>query len=143
GLASVKPLPGKEPMVLQRLAQEQRVALTYRGSRVDALSLEAVVPRRVARDQASVVTVSARGLPANLNQVHLYVGGQALQIESVTREGDTAPAVLTVRSEEHTSELQSRENLVCRLLLEKKNKHRLSCRVVTESAVQQHGDIDI
>src|SRR5690606_40800988 len=27
-----------------------------------------------------------------------------------------------VRSEEHTSELQSRENLVCRLLLEKKKK---------------------
>src|SRR5207302_2433479 len=26
-----------------------------------------------------------------------------------------------LRSEEHTSELQSRENLVCRLLLEKKN----------------------
>src|SRR5690606_41759252 len=26
------------------------------------------------------------------------------------------------RSEEHTSELQSRENLVCRLLLEKENK---------------------
>src|SRR5690606_40127659 len=28
---------------------------------------------------------------------------------------------LSSRSEEHTSELQSRENLVCRLLLEKKN----------------------
>src|SRR5690606_41800200 len=28
-----------------------------------------------------------------------------------------------VRSEEHTSELQSRENLVCRLLLEKKKAH--------------------
>src|SRR5690606_41394778 len=28
------------------------------------------------------------------------------------------------RSEEHTSELQSRENLVCRLLLEKKKKAR-------------------
>src|SRR5690606_40033080 len=27
------------------------------------------------------------------------------------------------RSEEHTSELQSRENLVCRLLLEKQNLH--------------------
>src|SRR5690606_39001403 len=27
-----------------------------------------------------------------------------------------------LRSEEHTSELQSRENLVCRLLLEKKNE---------------------
>src|SRR5690606_41823667 len=35
------------------------------------------------------------------------------------------------RSEEHTSELQSRENLVCRLLLEKKNtyeKHRTTQR---------------
>src|SRR5690606_40266202 len=30
--------------------------------------------------------------------------------------------LLYFRSEEHTSELQSRENLVCRLLLEKKNK---------------------
>src|SRR5690606_42028679 len=29
--------------------------------------------------------------------------------------------ITTTRSEEHTSELQSRENLVCRLLLEKKN----------------------
>src|SRR5690606_41774787 len=28
-----------------------------------------------------------------------------------------------LRSEEHTSELQSRENLVCRLLLEKKKNH--------------------
>src|SRR2546430_11066786 len=28
-----------------------------------------------------------------------------------------------LRSEEHTSELQSQSNLVCRLLLEKKNKH--------------------
>src|SRR5690606_41846686 len=32
------------------------------------------------------------------------------------------PFVTTSRSEEHTSELQSRENLVCRLLLEKKKK---------------------
>src|SRR5690606_41064332 len=30
----------------------------------------------------------------------------------------------TCRSEEHTSELQSRENLVCRLLLEKKKKRQ-------------------
>src|SRR5438046_6801959 len=31
-------------------------------------------------------------------------------------------AISTQRSEEHTSELQSLTNLVCRLLLEKKNK---------------------
>src|SRR5205085_10819625 len=32
---------------------------------------------------------------------------------------------VTARSEEHTSELQSQSNLVCRLLLEKKNKPTL------------------
>src|SRR5205809_7373659 len=36
---------------------------------------------------------------------------------------------LTLRSEEHTSELQSRLHLVCRLLLEKKNTH--SCASTT------------
>src|SRR2546428_8117285 len=34
-----------------------------------------------------------------------------------------------VRSEEHTSELQSRSDLVCRLLLEKKKKNRKSRRL--------------
>src|SRR5436309_8796906 len=33
-------------------------------------------------------------------------------------------AYVEARSEEHTSELQSRENLVCRLLLEKKKKKK-------------------
>src|SRR5438874_9949729 len=33
----------------------------------------------------------------------------------------TKPTSITSRSEEHTSELQSRRDLVCRLLLEKKN----------------------
>src|SRR5690606_41943744 len=36
----------------------------------------------------------------------------------------TFTALEPARSEEHTSELQSRENLVCRLLLEKKKKQR-------------------
>src|SRR5690606_40865350 len=39
-------------------------------------------------------------------------------ISSVSKENRPEASV---RSEEHTSELQSRENLVCRLLLEKKN----------------------
>src|SRR6476661_9339490 len=37
---------------------------------------------------------------------------------------DTGKVLLLVRSEEHTSELQSHLNLVCRLLLEKKNINR-------------------
>src|SRR5579883_3566357 len=35
------------------------------------------------------------------------------------------------RSEEHTSELQSRENLVCRLLLEKKKKKKYNLQHCT------------
>src|SRR5256886_6788634 len=35
------------------------------------------------------------------------------------------------RSEEHTSELQSQSNLVCRLLLEKKKKKKHACTAVT------------
>src|SRR5438874_9699220 len=39
----------------------------------------------------------------------------------VGREQRAGPCAFPTRSEEHTSELQSRRDLVCRLLLEKKN----------------------
>src|SRR5690554_7442014 len=41
----------------------------------------------------------------------------------ITAVRNTSPTVFS-RSEEHTSELQSRPHLVCRLLLEKKKKDR-------------------
>src|SRR5438477_3645187 len=47
---------------------------------------------------------------------NLRSAAQALGVERLRLEG--------VRSEEHTSELQSHVNLVCRLLLEKKKKNR-------------------
>src|SRR6266511_1333085 len=40
-----------------------------------------------------------------------------------TRSPTAGPSSRRTRSEEHTSELQSRENLVCRLLLEKTKKN--------------------
>src|SRR3712207_7932965 len=57
---------------------------------------------------------------------------------STTARTDTAPRSRTTfaarwkpRSEEHTSELQSRQYLVCRLLLEKKKKKvQLNSRIV-------------
>src|SRR5690606_35131308 len=45
-----------------------------------------------------------------------YVGSADAMVRSFDKRLES------LRSEEHTSELQSRENLVCRLLLEKKNK---------------------
>src|SRR5206468_10815272 len=44
-----------------------------------------------------------------------------------TSSASGRPEALEVRSEEHTSELQSRSDLVCRLLLEKKNKTIPTC----------------
>src|SRR3712207_7941704 len=62
----------------------------------------------------------------------LRSGAYALRVSARGREDQipffvlpprgTATAKIAVRSEEHTSELQSRQYLVCRLLLEKKKK---------------------
>src|SRR5690606_40741221 len=59
----------------------------------------------------------ARALPAQRETLlDRVVRGDVRPDDGQQQRGD--------RSEEHTSELQSRENLVCRLLLEKKNhKH--------------------
>src|SRR5690606_42080681 len=43
---------------------------------------------------------------------------------SATGDDPLPEEVQAMRSEEHTSELQSRENLVCRLLLEKKKNNK-------------------
>src|SRR4051812_49866755 len=45
-------------------------------------------------------------------------------------EDSSGPAESSVRSEEHTSELQSHVNIVCRLLLEKKNTRQYNAGLV-------------
>src|SRR5438034_2564217 len=45
------------------------------------------------------------------------------------------PRIIPNRSEEHTSELQSHSDLVCRLLLEKKKKRPNSNKLTTQSAL--------
>src|SRR2546422_5679456 len=74
--------------------------------------------RDLASSREIVVRAGRRFLPPRL------VGAPAAD--------QPAPAVPHKRSEEHTSELQSRLHLVCRLLLEKKKKkecrsERLMC----------------
>src|SRR3712207_7919297 len=55
---------------------------------------------------------------------HLGVGGGEEAVAELLQLGPQLPVVVDdpVRSEEHTSELQSRQYLVCRLLLEKKKR---------------------
>src|SRR5262249_56312452 len=49
--------------------------------------------------------------------------------EMMPPNAKTCASCICVRSEEHTSELQSLTNLVCRLLLEKKKKNTLRGRL--------------
>src|SRR5690606_41794211 len=104
-------------------------AAAPRSTETDPLSLHDALPICSKRfgepglEGAVVVTDAQTG------EVQALVGGRDPRYRGFNRALDAArpvgsllkPAIyLTARSEEHTSELQSRENLVCRLLLEKK-----------------------
>src|SRR2546427_5317574 len=81
--------------------------------------IEAEQERAAVAEKNGFLAVSANRLPALAGaQQALTVTAQAMrQIEMQIQERET-------RSEEHTSELQSQSNLVCRLLLEKKKKKK-------------------
>src|SRR5688500_19331078 len=92
---------------------------------ISLLSLHAALPisghRRPPADEQAPGRLAARGRPAG------RVG-----VRRRGRPGASPPAPppphrprRPVRSEEHTSELQSPCNLVCRLLLEKKKKTQI------------------
>src|SRR3712207_8560819 len=81
---------------------------------VPRVSLERVSPTTTGQQIVSVEAVK-RVVPVIAPQL---IGAQR-----------TVDALHAGRSEEHTSELQSRQYLVCRLLLEKKKKISLQCNV--------------
>src|SRR5438046_3937942 len=71
-------------------------------------------PRRLTRRQEKrLVRILLRGALAN---------GYRTEVWTTKRVAEVIEKTFHVRSEEHTSELQSLTNLVCRLLLEKKKK---------------------
>src|SRR2546427_8507336 len=79
-------------------------------------------------DAGKIVVVAESGFhewsPGDTNLGHLF--------ELVEQERKV------VRSEEHTSELQSQSNLVCRLLLEKKKNENIKMRIVEFIADRKH-----
>src|SRR5690606_41607974 len=74
--------------------------------------------RRSAREKASSTTI----LRSTTKKIRLGAVRSSTGRSAWHASAKTAISMHAVfpRSEEHTSELQSRENLVCRLLLEKK-----------------------
>src|SRR2546422_11750774 len=78
---------------------------------------------RYAMTSASAI---ARSAAARIVSCSLYSGssspGESVKMNCVSSRVSRPTTGRRVRSEEHTSELQSRLHLVCRLLLEKKKK---------------------
>src|SRR3712207_8049766 len=77
--------------------------------------------RRALEGRGAVARVRLEGLErAAVEEEQRRVGGRLLAVD---RHGAGQDGLAGVdRSEEHTSELQSRQYLVCRLLLEKKKE---------------------
>src|SRR5204862_7575399 len=85
----------------------------------DLLISDAPIDRTAA--MASLVTMGEPALPAIREAIRKR--GEAQDQKTIWIAGSAGSPIVTrlaiARSEEHTSELQSRRDLVCRLLLEK------------------------
>src|SRR5690606_41689193 len=95
----------------------------YTLSLHDALPIFLGNSRSAARGEHAVRGAQARA-PGEGHAVPARAGGARRACRRDVHD-DLRALVAVERSEEHTSELQSRENLVCRLLLEKKNTRHL------------------
>src|SRR5690606_41128131 len=83
----------------------------------DSVSVSRV--QLVGHPLLAVVSIRYASLPVAA-QVAITPGDARRLAAELLNQADEIEGYVPLRSEEHTSELQSRENLVCRLLLEKK-----------------------
>src|SRR3712207_8911288 len=79
------------------------------------------VGRDIAHAKFKEILDAGKPLPEYLKKHPIYYAGPA-KTPAGKASGSFGPTTAGRRSEEHTSELQSRQYLVCRLLLEKKKK---------------------
>src|SRR5207302_6183034 len=138
GGAPVDALEAQEAAVEPGAQQVQQVRVGGAPLRVRLEALEQLPAHRHQLGGAARCHVepAEQLLPCRLDAVlqAAQVLGSGLGL--VGRRG--AADDLGRRSEEHTSELQSRENLVCRLLLEKKKKNRSSTYTPHNNSILLH-----
>src|SRR5690606_41521247 len=85
--------------------------------------------RSVASGKTASATKAPRKTAGQKSATATAVAKKASKARTLTKQATVARTTRkSARSEEHTSELQSREYLVCRLLLEKKNSKLLRDR---------------
>src|SRR5205823_4224875 len=136
GIATLKADPlAPTPELTQILAIDNRLTRTYVATkqlakefgRPAAVALERItLPQRIPVSGNAIQVV---GMPQRIDpfdewgrRTFAMTGQRGKTLEIVQGITEITPRWTTVRSEEHTSELQSLAYLVCRLLLEKKKK---------------------
>src|SRR6266700_7479533 len=88
-------------------------------------SIDAMKPSGYHEPPAAAGARQAKfGCPISGTRSTMFFGAAPRPWIMITAARAVASGAPRRRSEEHTSELQSRENLVCRLLLEKKKNNR-------------------
>src|SRR2546429_4592550 len=97
---------------------QQDLAALAPSHQLSLLSL-AGIDRRFGNGYLQTWTLGLERVFGGLTADVAYVGTSAFRLPRMSESAS--------RSEEHTSELQSRLHLVCRLLLEKKKKENASC----------------
>src|SRR5690606_39319264 len=121
GSDSDLPVMAKAAEVLEAFGVEFQMAiLSAHRTPVETMEFAAR-----AEEEGYGVLIAGAGMAAHLPGVlaaktSIPVVGVPIACGPLRGE-DALYSMVQMRSEEHTSELQSRENLVCRLLLEKKN----------------------
>src|SRR3712207_7303504 len=104
--------------VLKKMREQSDVPVVLLTAK--SQSVDKVVGLELGADDYITKPFDTKELLARIRAILRRFGRQ----EGKDRDGSLRLGPLE-RSEEHTSELQSRQYLVCRLLLEKKKKHQL------------------
>src|SRR5258706_1908208 len=90
--------------------------------------------RRPPRSTLFPYTTLFRSEPTTQTPVSCQAVGVILHVDVLLLDAAPESSKRTSRSEEHTSELQSLTNLVCRLLLEKKKEETIAYSTLTCTA---------
>src|SRR6266496_222174 len=96
---------------------------------------------RLLLDTKSILADALHAIEATSRRRGLDAVDLSLLTDGLQAEREQGITIDVARSEEHTSELQSRRDLVCRLLLEKKKELRTTNSIVDADIVKSYNTV--
>src|SRR5690606_39755055 len=106
--ANLRRIRKEKKLTLKQLSEQTNLSVSFLSS--------------IERGERSASLKALKSIAKALDvTVYVLTGEPPIDLDEYDAKVELTD-LIALRSEEHTSELQSRENLVCRLLLEKKKK---------------------